>query len=165
MKLSVILLSMLALLAMGQGAKAALNVTFGNTPSIDGMISPGEYSDAGQTSFETSGGTCIVYFKHDGTMLYVAFDLPNLLGAAQVFLDTQYDDGGSPRTDDYRLSIRRSPDQIIENRGTGAMWGAPYEPIGWDGAHQDVGSHWHAEFAIQLSLPKTPSALPALNLR
>ncbi len=131
----------------------AIDVTFGSTPIIDGVISPSEYTDANWLVFSTSGGDCTVYYKHDGTTLYVAFDVPNLddESAVQIFVDPDNDGGDTPRINDYRFTIsRRSGDnEYGENEGNNTdwgVWGPP--PHNWIGAHEDLVSTWNAEFAI-----------------
>jgi parallel beta-helix repeat protein len=127
-----------------------MDVTFGTTPTVNGIISAGEYTDANSITFETLGGTCTVYSKHNGTALYVAFDIPNVGGAVQVFLDTDHDQANLPQPDDYRLTIQQNepPYDLRENQGTGSSWTTMHSPIGWSGAYQNLGSSWNAEFAI-----------------
>ena len=69
-------------------AIALVDVTYGSTPTVDGSISVGEYTDAHSVTFAMSGGTCTVYFKHNGSSLYVAFDVPNVDAgsAVQIFV-------------------------------------------------------------------------------
>jgi len=129
-----------------------IDVPFGSTPTLDGIISAGEYTDANYLTLGTSGGTCTVYFKHHGTTLYVAFDVPNLdaNSAVQIFVDTDHDQATLPQPDDYRFTIaRRSPpNEYGENQGTGSGWTPWGPPVGWTGAHQNLAGSWNAEFAI-----------------
>jgi hypothetical protein len=129
-----------------------IDVTSGSTPTVDGIISTGEWTDAHSAIFATSGGICKVCFKHDLTNLYVAFDVPNLdaESAVQIFVDTMYDRASAPQTDDYRFTISRrsGADEYGENQGTGTDWTAWGSPVGWSGAHQDLVSTWNAEFSV-----------------
>jgi len=138
-----------------------IDVTYGSTPVIDGVISPGEYTDADTLTFTTSGGTCVVYYKHNGNNAYFAFGVPNkdFESGVQVFVDTDYNDGTLPQTDDYRFTISRrsGANEYGENQGTGTSWGPWLPPSGWTGAHQDLASTWNAEF----SLPYTKLGITA----
>ncbi|MDT3739295.1 MAG: T9SS type A sorting domain-containing protein [Candidatus Kapabacteria bacterium] len=49
----------------------SINVKYGSTPVIDGIISQGEWDDAAFVKVGSIGGE--IYFKHDMTDLYVAF--------------------------------------------------------------------------------------------
>lgn len=130
----------------------SIDVTGGSTPALDGVVSAEEYADAKSVSFATSGGTCTVYFKHNGTTLYVAFNVSNLdaESGVQVFVDLDYDRASLPQTDDYRFTISRrsGADEYGENQGTGTGWSAWGPPVDWTGAHQDLASTWNAEFEI-----------------
>ena len=136
----------------------ALNETIyvprGSKPVIDGLIEPGEWSRAANVSFATDGGICTIYFKHDGSSLYVAFDMPyqKSESAAQVFLDTNNDKATAPQTDDWRLFITRSGLNYKENRGTGTTWGSANIPSGWMAMVQVIdSSRWNAEFNISFA--------------
>ena len=132
-------------------AIAVVDVTYGSTPTVDGSISAGEYYDAHLLTFATSGGTCTVYFKHDGSSLYVAFDVPNVDAGSsvQIFVDTNYDRASAPQTDDYRFTIKLDG-LMAENQGTGTGWNPTVwdSAVGWTGARQQFASTWNAEFAI-----------------
>jgi len=151
------LVLILMLTAVSFALPEGIDVTCGSTPTVDGIISPGEWTCADCVTFATEGGTCTVYFKHDGTTLYVAFDIPNKVegSAVQIFLDTDYDRATLPQTDDWRFTISRRdyPDEFGLNQGTGSGW-TPWITQGdgvwdgWYGERSDIDSHWNAEFAI-----------------
>lgn len=144
-------------------ASASVDVTYMETPALDGVISAGEYAGATSIVFPTVGGSCTAYFAHDGGALYVAFDIPNAdpLSGAQVFLDTEHDRATLPQVDDYRLTITIT-DDIFENQGEGDGWSSPGPVVGWTGAFVVGAGTWQAEFgipfaklAITTGVPKT----------
>lgn len=132
----------------------------GTTPTIDGAISAGEWDDANSVTFSTSGGTCTVYFKHNGTALHFAFDVPNrdIDSAVQIFVDPDNNDGTAPQTDDYRFTIQPSGAMGCnygQNQGTGSDWSAPMTdcdphgtPCGWYADYQESATTWSAEFEL-----------------
>jgi len=132
----------------------SIGVVFGQTPTLDGDLTPGEYADADSLNFDTAGGQATVYFKHDGHNLYLAFDLPNtdFASGMQVYLDTNYDQANTPQTDDYRFMVQcdppADPADFGENQGTGAGWSAWSPSDGWSGAYQVLQSRWQVEFEI-----------------
>lgn len=144
------------------GELPIITIPKGTTPTIDGVISPGEWTAAGVVTFPTSGGDCTVYFMHDGTALYFAFDVPNAdintpapekNSSVQVFIDADHDCAPMPQTDDWRftISLRTNPlDDDGENQGNGVDWGSWNQPAGWQHAKQVsfVLNRWIAEFRI-----------------
>jgi uncharacterized repeat protein (TIGR01451 family) len=145
----------------------AADAPYGTSPNVDGRIAPGEYAGADKVTFPGYGGDVEVFFREDGSYLYVAFDFsaPQTPGsAAQVFLDTNHDRASAPQTDDYRLSIIRSG-TLDEMRGTGSGWGGPTAPISWTAATTLTLSGWQAEFRIQYNkLGLTPGTFKVLGL-
>lgn len=155
---TLVLISMLTV--VGFALPELIFVPWRIAPTVDGIISPREYIDANSVTFATSGGTCTVYFKHDGTTLYVAFDVPNadintpapeVNSSVQVFIDALNDKASLPQTDDWRftISLRTKPlDDVGENQGTGVGWSGWRQPVGWSYAWQVWNDWWTAEFAI-----------------
>lgn len=147
MLLVVTTLALISLLALVSFAlPEAIDVKLGVTPTVDGVISPKEWDDADKIEFPTDGGNCTVYFKHNGSVLYVAFNVPNKDSdsGVQIFVDTNYDQASAPQTDDYRFTIARKspPNDYGENQGTGTDWTAWGSPVGWKGKYQDLTSTW-----------------------
>ncbi len=139
---------------------------FGATPTVDGVIAPGEYAGAGKIVFPGYGGDVEVFLRQDATALYIAFDFPDpqtSSSAAQVFLDTAYDRASTPQPDDYRLSITQSG-AIIESQGTGSGW-SNSAPSGWTAAVATTPTGWQAEFSIDYAkLGLTASTFQVLGL-
>jgi len=150
------------------GGGDSIDVPYGSTPTIDGVIAPGEYGSPSQIQFAGHRGTVLVYVKHDASNLYVAFDLPDTTPfdghgpAVQVFLDTNHNHGTTPQSDDYRLTISKGG--IVEERqGDGAFWENPVPPNGWSAAASVNAAGWQAEFSIGFDklgiTPGTPKTI------
>ena len=121
------------------------------SPTVDGRIDPGEYAGAGKVVFSGYGGDVEVFFKQDGSNLYVAFELPDRVNKnpwpnASIFLDTNHDGGGDPQTDDFRFLVWRNY-VAAEWQGTGTGW-APNVTITWTWGLTETMSGWSAEFGI-----------------
>lgn len=108
---------------------------YGKPPTIDGVISPGEWSDANTVTYQGTSGSieelylATIFVKQDGKNLYIAFDIPDttwmwtqIQGEGEegeyelvvyepdfswVLLDIEHDGGTIPQTDDLALLISR----------------------------------------------------------
>ncbi len=138
-----------------------INVLQGTIPTIDGTISPGEWSDAATYTYQAglSGNiiTVTFYVKHNGTdTLYIAQKMPNMLSGDRnlVWLDTYNNGGTSPKTDDYMLNkYHCDGSPTIEEKGTGSSWNIVTQS-GWIEAL--TGYDWNSnvgqiEFAVSFS--------------
>ncbi|MFQ5603635.1 MAG: T9SS type A sorting domain-containing protein [bacterium] len=121
---------------------------FAVQPTINGAIAAGEYTDADSAQVIQNKDTTRVYYKVDGTYLYVAFNMTDLSASssARIYLDTAHDGGSTPQTDDYRLT-RAINGQMQEDQGSGAGWSAN-SPSGWISASSVGAKNWQAEFRI-----------------
>ncbi|WP_455393022.1 PKD domain-containing protein [[Eubacterium] cellulosolvens] len=109
---------------------SSIDITFGTTPIIDGMLSPGEWDDAEAVQILIQNGiSTIVYYKHDSNNLYFGFDTITDY-YAEIYFDTSHDGGLRPRTDDLLLHASAA---LYEQQGTGYGWGdSNYEITGWN---------------------------------
>lgn len=123
---------------------------FGNTPTIDGSISVGEWSDASALS---SNDTQILV-KQDGTNLYIGFSTSGInpqddLGCG-MFLDPNHDKGYELRSDDIILHVF-SNGTTWEGHVSGSGWGDPQNATGWTAKSSIILDMWQAEFNISYS--------------
>ena len=95
-------------------------------PAIDGLIVAGEYAGAGKITFPGYGGDVEVFFKQDGSNLYVAFESPDRVNhipvpGVSLFLDANGDGGSDPQTDDFWFLVWRNGG-LGRWRGNGTNW-------------------------------------------
>jgi len=101
-------------------------VQSGAAPVVDGVLSPGEWSDASFIQIPSFGGT--VYFKHTATDLYIAFaDAAGYNGSSGMYVDRLHNGGTTPQTDDSWLHGSASQ---WEWYGSGTLW-QNVTPSGW----------------------------------
>jgi hypothetical protein len=180
-KIFVIALITLSMLA-GAHSGNVVNVGLGISPTIDGIISTGEWDDASFISIVNGDVSITCYFKHNGAdTLYVAQKVgpPNgLLFGDKAFLlfDTDHDAGTAPQADDcwlYRYYYNEFSwmRRIAETRGTGFGWqgDSTFTDPSMDSLHQygwqtssgwkaySTGESWttatgQSEFAISFSM-------------
>ncbi|MGA1793604.1 MAG: hypothetical protein ACMUHM_06605 [Thermoplasmatota archaeon] len=107
----------------------SIDVKLGSIPTIDGTISPGEWSDAQSISVtQTSTSPWTIYYKHSTTSLYIGYSFANNL-LAEVYLDINNNGGTAPQTDDFKL---HSSAANYETPGTGTGWATTQNsPNGW----------------------------------
>lgn len=150
MPLAVIFLYSLCSFVIG----VTINVKYGTTPVMDGNLTPeSEWNDSDNVTFETLGGNATVYFKEDGSSLYMAFEVPNNSSgsALQVFLDTEHNQETAPQTDDYRLTITHNDGALSESPGNGSQWIGGSCCPGWNASRTKKPGGWQAEFNISYS--------------
>lgn len=119
-----------------------LDVKKGSVPTINGQISPGEWSDATRLKLNRNsvGDSVIVYLKHDGdSHLYIAFwafgfEPPLLYNSGWLFLDILHNHGSAPQEDDIWLMHQHYEQwiELAESVGTGSGWQGS-TVWGWDG--------------------------------
>ena len=141
-----------------KGIKSTVDVMAGTTPTIDGTLA-GQWADTTIATIDitvTGGATAHVYLKHDGTKLYVGFDVPDATGHGEssdyvaVLLDTDNSKEavGQPDSGDFRLSINRedvaSEAYVYEPDG----WNSGNLPVDWTGEATSTSTAWSAEYAI-----------------
>jgi len=128
---------------------------YGTTPTVNGIISAGEWDDASTVTFTvTDGATCTVYVKQDGSHLYVAFDILDATGdnldLSEVYLDVEHDGGENPRTDDLLFKVRR--DGVIKEGYVVSGGWVLRDPDGWTAARLwHTGTGWQTEYSIPYS--------------
>jgi parallel beta-helix repeat protein len=103
-----------------------IDVKSGTTPSIDGVISPGEWDDADSFMFFNDQGEIRIYFKHDDSSLYFMSDIVDSTyywgDDIVIGIDTEHNGGTSPQSDDYQFYIMREVTNSEIRRGTGSGW-------------------------------------------
>ena len=90
---------------------ASVEAVYGSTPTINGIMAPGEWIDASTVTFSGPSGACTVYVKQNGTHLNIAIHVPDntvdQFDWFEVCLDSNHDHGSRPQTDDYDLLMTR----------------------------------------------------------
>ena len=85
-------------------SQETLNIPFGTSPTIDGIVSANEWSDAGSAKIiQGSGAEVNVRLKHDGQSLYFIYE-GNLQSAArfpEILLDINNDKSADWDTNDW----------------------------------------------------------------
>jgi len=131
---------------------------YGTTPTIDGTISDGEWTDASTVTFLVTGGaTCTVYVKQDGSYLYVAFNIPDTTyytdDISYVLIDVGHDLWQDPPAEDFCFEIYRDG-ETVEAGITLGPEGSEWEyraPTGWTAAFSSTGTGWQTEYSIEYS--------------
>jgi len=136
---------------------ATVQAVYGTTPTIDGIISAGEWTDASTATFDGPNGLCTVYVKQNGTHLHVGIHIPDttlnqpVIDEFRIFFDTVHNHGLYPIADDYFLRITRpiSSWSPMEYVGTGFDWfeiDPPSDDWVGDGCH--TSEYWQVELSI-----------------
>ncbi len=95
-----------------------INVLQGTTPTIDGIINAGEWSDASSVHISGINGT--IYFKRNDTKLFVAFTSDSYYyQSTGIYVDKLHNGGTTPQIDD--LWLHGSAGQY-EWCGNGTSW-------------------------------------------
>lgn len=128
-----------------------LDVRYGTRPTIDGLISAGEWDDADTVmTTDLPNGPAILFFKENPDTLYMAISIPDTTYAdfdnATLYFDTLHNAGTAPQPDDIGCATHRGG-MWVEFYGTGAGWNNQ-TPSGWYGALNTTATGWTAEFAI-----------------
>jgi len=118
---------------------------YGTTPTIDGTLSPQEWSDATTLTFNYT----TTYIKHDGESLYFAFNIsdptldpPN--EGALIYIDTNHNGSLYP-SDDIAFILARNG-TALEMIGPPS---SPKPPDGnWTATTQETSGGYTAEFNI-----------------
>lgn len=117
-----------------------LFIAHGTTPTVNGVLSAGEWDDALSIVLLEPGGApgdATLYLKHDTSNLYAAFENTNVNHWIWwILLDTQNNGGGAPQTDDYKLI---GPGFMVEHVGNGAEW-VEVTANGWTSAGNEFSS-------------------------
>jgi hypothetical protein len=166
--LTCVLLTGMLLVSLGYCSPTdTIPATLGSMPTIDGVISPEEWSDAYtvdlQGPYKTAqppgtdyGGT--VYIKYDEDNLYIAFQTKNYLtndydffDRTSVLLDVDNDDAHYSQTDDLALIVGRNGVKT-EYHGDGTGVWRTFTIDGWAGASSgDTSGDFQTEYRIALS--------------
>ena len=79
---------------------------YGPTPTINGYIDSGEWDNSSVVTFTNT----IVYVKHDGKNLYIAFIVDDFIiffeDSIGFFIDVNHDGGSIPQMDDIFFSCQ-----------------------------------------------------------
>lgn len=119
-----------------------IHVPIGTSPTIDGVLSTGEWSDALSVQLPSIDAT--VYFKRTSTHLYIAFTDWNQMysNSTGIYIDKLHDGGTGPNEDD--LWLHGSAGQY-ESFGNNTTWESS-TPSGWSFMRSSVN-----EYEISLS--------------
>jgi len=146
------------LLIPGAHAPSSTTVvaSLGSTPTIDGTISSGEWDDASQLTISVSSlsDPCEVYVKHDGSDLYIAFNIPDTdeesLDCSRVLIDPDHDEATVFMPDDLLLAIYRDG-TLNEWNGDGDLTWKTVSQTGWTGDYYSESTYWQTEYCIPYS--------------
>lgn len=118
-----------------------------STPTIDGIISPGEWID---TSNVTFNGTTVL-LKQDGVNLYIAFNVTDNTQSEYdecgIAFDVYHDGSGTLQTDDIGFSVTRNG-TIYELNVTMGVWNPHFQISEWTTHASSMGNVWQSEFNI-----------------
>lgn len=134
---------------LGHDPGSEIVAKYGTTPTIDGIISLGEWVDANITTFNET----TVYVKQDGVNLYVAFNVSDSVFSAgdecHIYLDVEHDGSSSLQSDDRALVVKRGGG-LVELKGPG-IWQWEPTPFGWTAKVNSTSTVWQAEYNITYS--------------
>ncbi|MBI4649077.1 MAG: T9SS type A sorting domain-containing protein [Bacteroidia bacterium] len=126
---------------------------FSNSPIIDGIINPAEWSVAGTVRFPNSTDTVTAYFLHDGSSLFIALNIPdntnNSFDDSGFNIDAAHNDGTSCQSDDFLFRMNRAGDDKREGHGPGMFPGDT--PTGWIVAVNNVTGGWQVEYKFNFT--------------
>jgi hypothetical protein len=128
-----------------------VDVPLGSKPSFDGVLSPGEWSDAVFITPHTSTRNDTVWFKYNLDTLYAGFKGADSFAGnqQQLYFDKNYDRATLPIEDDYRLRTFIGGG-IEENIGAGYGW-VGSTVSGWNATGTATSGGWCTEWKIALS--------------
>lgn len=151
-------------------AQNSINAPVGTSPVIDGIISPGEWSDAATITYQAGTSPYIItvtaYIKHNNTdTLYIAQNMPDLNSGDRdlVYFDKNHNGGSYPMSDDVMLNRYHSAGgPTFTCLGNGSDWDY-YSQNGW--TEGITGEAWmsnqgQTEFAISFSLLGISAGVP-----
>jgi hypothetical protein len=174
--------SLLPIGPMWGGVAEAIDVVYSTTsPVVDGIIAPGEYSDANSVSIPIDhpgmlSCDCDVYFKHDGETLFVAFDVrscnrdmtdEHYASIFEVTVDLENDKVGRPDADDHRfsMSVNLGQSEDVGDNSLLEPWWNSISPTGWTAEDHVTTSEWTAEYALSFDkLTITPSVAKTIGI-
>jgi len=142
-------LSSLVIGVGGHNPDYEIVAVYGSTPSIDGSISVGEWSDAAPVSFNNTK----VFVKQDGINLYIGFNNSETQfhddDAVNIFFDVDHDGSLTLQSDDVGLGVYRNG-TLIEANVTSGTWTIT-EVSGWTATVNSIFDMWQVEFNITYS--------------
>ena len=124
--------------------------SYGLTPTIDGVISPGEWVTASNVTFNQT----TVYVMQDGVNLYVAFKVSDSVYSVgdecHILFDVENDKSSSLQTDDIRLLVKRNGVQLEQIGTAGGIWILGIIS-GWTVEVNSTSTFWQVEYNITYS--------------
>ncbi len=153
---AVMFILLFALLLPGAMAHSGDEITtpLGETPTIDGSITTGEWDDASSVTvtINVEGVDAEIFFKHDRDNVYFAFDIQEGHNSAfpdtRVYLDLLHDAADAPQEDDYQLYINPDNGDLQERQGDGSGW-QQVTISNWTGDYEEVDTgHWTTEYSV-----------------
>ncbi len=130
---------------------AVVDVPFGGKPAFDGVLSPGEWSDAVFITPHQTALNDTIWFKYNMDTLYAGFKGADSFAGnqQQLYFDNNYDRATLPIEDDHRLRIQIDG---YKDEGVGAGFGWVGAAIsGWDAIGGASPGRWCSEWKIALS--------------
>lgn len=128
------------------------------TPTIDGINSPGEWTDASSYSITGPGGTSTIYIKYDASNLYILIDSPwdttpavvGWMDNTWTAFDTSHNGGTAPQTDDYLFNSQFTSWNYAL-KGTGTGWTVISPPAGYSAVQSYASGNKLDEIQIPLA--------------
>jgi len=122
----------------------------GSTPTIEGIISPGEWDDANSETFNET----TVFVKQDGVNLHIAFNATDNTYSEydefDITIGVDHDGNATLQTDDIGFSVTRNG-IIYELNVTMGTWTPSEYVSGWTADASSTGNAWQSEFNITYS--------------
>ena len=137
-------------LSVGITDMVALYTT--STPTINGVLAPGEWDDADTYTVDLTMDMKI-YTMNDGTYVYIALeslgDSSSSVGdLGAVYFDCDHDATVDPDANDKQLELN---DTETYYEGDGSVWQSTTKPSGWSSARSTTSGYRSWEFRVTIS--------------
>ena len=160
LKIGIILTLCMSLFGMTSNNASAhsgdtIDAVYGTTPTIDGVLSEGEWDDANNVIFTKRVADVTIYFKQDGENLYIGFDIPDTteFDADDSGVNIDIENDGEGNNDDIFIELGRDGESIRERHVSETMPGPDdyndyQDPWGWTAAASSDRTGWQVEYSI-----------------
>ena len=128
-----------------------VDVPCGSRPTCDGVMQPGEWSDAAFITPHTTSLCDTIWFKYHLDTLYAGFKGADSFSGnqQQLYFDPNLDRASMPQADDYRLRVFIYGG-VEEGVGNGSGW-VGSTVSGWSYAQSATPDNWFTEWRLALS--------------
>jgi hypothetical protein len=140
-----------------------IDARFGTTPTVDGILSDGEWDDANFISYRKRINTVSIYFKENGENFYVGFDIPDStkFDFDDSGINIDLNDNGDVDPEDCFIEISREGNMRERHEEEPQDGPDDYrdyvDPVGWHGNFSSNDLGWQVEYNISFSkLNMTP---------